>query len=159
VIRAFRVFRLLRVFKLAKIWRSFNELIGIFFYTASKIVYLSIIVGLCLVTYAILGKEIFAYKLSFDHENRPVVNDFDFSVARFQEGHSPDFNFDSFLNSFISVFIYITTQGWSGIYYNVARATEIHPIIPLLFFYSLYIVCKMILYQFFLAILLKEFDR
>ena len=140
------MFRLLRVFKLAKILRSFNELIGIFFFTASKIGYLSIIVGLCIVTYAVLCMEIFAYKLSFDNENRPLIDDYDFNKAQFKQGHSPDFNFDTFLNSLISVFIYTTTQGWSGIYYNVARFHNIHPLLPFSFFYSLYIVCKMILY-------------
>ena len=137
---------MLRVFKLAKFWHSFNQLIGIFFFTASKIGYLSIIVGLCLATYAILCREVFAYKLSFDSQNRPLVDDYDFTKARFREGHAPDFNFDTFLNSCISVFIYTTTQGWSGIYYNVARFPNIHPLLPFALFYSLYIVCKMILY-------------
>lgn len=71
-IRALRVFRLLRVFKLAKIWKSFHDLLNIFFFTATKIGYLTVILFLCLVTYAILGKEIFAYKLSFDYEGMPL---------------------------------------------------------------------------------------
>jgi hypothetical protein len=116
-IRALRVFRLLRVFKLARIWKSFHDLLNIFFFTLTKIGYLSVIVCLCLVTYAILGKEIFAYKLSFTPDGRPLEKDFDFENARFKEGFSPDFNFDTFLNSFFSVFLTITVTGWSDVYY------------------------------------------
>ena len=41
----------------------------------------------------------------------------------------------------------------------VQRAPGVHPILSLAFCYSLYIICRLVLYQFFLAILLKEFDK
>lgn len=145
-IRVLKVFRLLRVFKLAKIWRSFHELLNIFFFTLSKIAFLSMIVLLTIVAYAILAKEIYSYKLSFDVNENPIQNDYNFEKGMMMKGHSPDYNFDTFIDSFISVFIVLSAQGWSSIYYNVFRAEVIHPVVTILFFYSLYIFARMVLY-------------
>lgn len=59
--RALRVFRLLRVFKLAKVWKSFNYLLVTIYNTLRKIGYFSVILFLFLMSYAIVGKEFFAY--------------------------------------------------------------------------------------------------
>ena len=55
------MFRLLRVFKLAKVWKSFNYLLVTIYNTLRKIGYFSVILFLFLMSYAIVGKEFFAY--------------------------------------------------------------------------------------------------
>lgn len=79
-IRAIRVFRLLRMFKLAKSWKSFNETLNLLFETFKKVSYLICLLILFWMTYAILGKELFAFKMSFVDNDYPVVDDFDFTL-------------------------------------------------------------------------------
>jgi hypothetical protein len=109
--------------------------------------------------YALFGKEMYAYKVSFDNNNVNVPNDYDFETGAYRQGYAPDFNFDTFLNSFTTVFISVAVEGWSDIQYTFQRAHAVSPLLTLVFFYSLFIVSRMVLYQFFLAILLKEFDN
>jgi len=77
-IRALRVVRLLRLFKLAKTWKDFNELLNLLFLTLQKVAYLTCILLLFWVTFAILGKELFHHRLAFDATKRPIKNAFDF---------------------------------------------------------------------------------
>lgn len=59
--------------------------------------------------------ELFAYKAKLDPDTNYVdpVN-----------GESPTFNFDTFLNSFSLVFIFLTNDGTSAIYYNYYRSVS-----------------------------------
>lgn len=83
-IRALRVFRLLRMFKLAKTWKSFNELLNLLFLTLQKVMYLTGILLLFWITFAILGKELFSYRMAFDPNNKPVRNAYDFATGTYQ---------------------------------------------------------------------------
>jgi hypothetical protein len=47
-------------------------------------------------------------------------------------------NFDSFLNSIITVFIILTNDGWTGIYFNYYRASGSAS--SILYFMSLMII-------------------
>lgn len=145
-IRALRVFRLLRMFKLAKFWKSFGELLNLLFLTLNRIGYLTIIMVLFLCTYAILGKELFAYKLSFVDSDYPIQDDFDFSHARWREGAPPPFNFDSFGQSFNSVFLFFAVDGWSGVLHNALRMPGVNSFIAIGFFFTLFIFGNMVIY-------------
>ena len=57
--------------------------------------------------FAIIGKEIYAYKLSFDFNDSPLADDYDFEKGKFKRGYPPDFNFDTFFNSFTTAFLFI----------------------------------------------------
>jgi hypothetical protein len=70
------------MFKLAKFWNSFNELLNLLFETTKKIFYLTCIMILFWLTYAILGKELFAFKMSFVDRDYPVIDDFDFTLQK-----------------------------------------------------------------------------
>jgi hypothetical protein len=158
-IRALRVFRLLRMFKLAKFWTSFNQLINLLFELLGKIGFLTCILILFWLSFAILGKELFAFNFSFDEHDVPVVDDYDFENHVYLKGVPPDFNFDNFLQSLSSVFVYFTNDGWSGILHNALRMPGVSPLISLCFFFALYIVGNLVTYQLFRAILLREFDQ
>ena len=72
-------------------------------------------------------------------------------------GESPKYNFDHFMNSFTTVFIVLTNDGISGIFYNYYRA--VGAIAAILFFISLVIIGQKILLNLFIAILLENFDE
>ena len=83
-IRALRIFRLLRVFKLAKVWKSFSYLISTITNTIKKLTYFLVLVGLFLFIYVIIGKELYAFKMSFSADLVPIPKDYDFTNGKFK---------------------------------------------------------------------------
>jgi hypothetical protein len=64
--------------------------------------------------YALLGLELFAYKAKFDSDHKvDILN-----------GEPPINNFDTFFHSFLTVFVILTNDGWTGIYFDYYRATS-----------------------------------
>ena len=157
-IRALRVFRLLRMFKLAKTWKSFNELLNLLFLTMQKVAYLTCILLLFWLTFAILGKELFSYRMAFDINDQPVKDAFDYSTGTYAVGIPPNFNFDSILESIISVFLFFTSDGWSNILANALRMPGISNLLAIVFFFVLYIGGNLVIFNLFRAILMREFD-
>jgi hypothetical protein len=145
-IRALRIFRLLRVFKLAKVWKSFSYLISTISNTIKKLSYFLVLVWLFWFTYAIIGKEFFAFKSSFTNDLTPLKQDYDFTTGHFKEGYAPDFNFNTFLDSSITVFTCIAGGSWSTIFYDTMRSPDTSPYLTVPFFYTLYIGGKNILF-------------
>ena len=158
-IRALRVFRLLRMFKLAKTWKSFNELLNLLFMTLQKVAYLTCILVLFWLTFAILGKELFSHRMAFDADGQPVIDAFDYSTGIYTEGSAPDFNFDGILESITSVFLFFTGDGWSVILTDALRMPGISNPLAIVFFFSLYIGGNMVIVNLFRAILMREFDQ
>jgi voltage-dependent calcium channel L type alpha-1D len=105
----------LRVFKLAKTWKRFELLLETMANTLKDVATFSILLFLFIFIFSLLGMELFAHKIKFNEETDKVdlVN-----------GKSPSVNFDSFLNSFSLVFIVLTNDGTSSIYYNLYRAVS-----------------------------------
>ena len=60
--------------------------------------------------------ELFAYKVKFDADNKPVSMD--------EKGEYPASNFNTFLQAFYSVFIVLANDGWSAIYFDCYRAVS-----------------------------------
>jgi hypothetical protein len=54
-----------------------------------------VLVGLFLFIYVIIGKELYAFKMSFTAELAPIHKDYDFTNGKFKKGYTPDFNFDT----------------------------------------------------------------
>lgn len=119
---------------LSTLWRTLVD-IGSF----------TIVLFLFMFIYAILGMELFAENAKFTADKVDMDN-----------GKSIDQNFDSFLYSFTTVFVLLTQDGWSAIFYAYKRAMGNFR--ANLYFLSLYIVGPIILLNLFLAILLKNFD-
>ena len=68
----------------------------------------------------------------------------------------PDQNFDNFFNATVSVFILIANDGWTPIYFDHYRA--VGGVLATAYFLGTVIIGQWILFNLFLAILLKEFD-
>ena len=60
-----------------------------------------------------MGLELFAYKCKLDLDTLEMDP---------ENGVSPLYNFDTFINSFTLVFIILTNDGQSAVYYNYYRA-------------------------------------
>jgi len=159
IMQVFRIFRLLRVFKLARSWKTFNFFLKTIGNTLVKISSFTILLMLFMFMYAMLGMELFANKLRFDRSNKPV-NYYDPLNNNTSKHFSiPDSNFDSFLNAVLSVFIVIANDGWTVIYFDHYRTPAVGSTLSTIFFMSLVILGQMILFNLFLAILLKQFDE
>lgn len=107
-----RSFRLMRIFKLAKQWKRLDHLLKTIARTLNDIGTFSILMLLFLFSFALLGMELFANKVKFDKDgNLDLLN-----------GEAPNANYDNLLNAFTTVFIVLTADGWSGIYFAHRRA-------------------------------------
>ena len=96
--------------------------------------------------YTLLGMSLFAFNAKFD-ENGNVDS---------IHGTEKQINFDNFFNAFVTVFIILTNDGWSSIYYDYYRS--VGPIASTLYFVTLIIIGQKVLLNLFLAILLNKFD-
>lgn len=145
-ISAFRIFRLFRVLKLVKSWKKFQRLIGTIIRSLKDVSNFSVLLFLFIFVYTLLGRELFAYKVSFDEDG---------NFSRSKDAKSPRNNFDSFINAIITIFIVLTGEQWHKIMYDHYQYSKY---LALGFFISLIIMGQMILLNLFLAILLENFS-
>ncbi len=142
VISALRAFRVVRVFKLAKAWKRFHFILRTTWKTLVDVSTFTIVLFLFMIIFTILGMELFAYKAKFNERNELDMED----------GRSIMQNFDSFIWSFTTVFIVLTSDSWSMIwfaYYRAMRSWVITAYIQIIFYLG-----NRILLNLFLAILL-----
>jgi hypothetical protein len=145
---AIRTIRLLRIFKLARSWKRFEILIETLGRTLVDIATFSILLFLFIFTFALLGLEHFSHRAKFKEDSDIIDN---------LNGISPRYNFDKFFDSFTTVFILLTNDGMSTIFYNYYRA--VGAVAATIFFILLVIIGQKILLNLFIAILLENFDE
>jgi hypothetical protein len=68
----------------------------------------SILLLVFIFTYTVLGMELFAYKAKFDKNGNVDLSD---------NGTYIDSNFNTFFDAFLTVFVTLTGDTWSIIYY------------------------------------------
>eukprot|EP00347_Sterkiella_histriomuscorum_P011811 403371009 len=146
-ITALRAFRLIRIFKLAKSWKKFQNLLKTMIRTLKDVSTFSILLFLFMFIYSLLALEIFANRIKFNKDG----------VYDLENGHSTNTNFDNLINSFTTVFIILTNDGWAAIFYDCYRT--VGSTVSILFFISLIIFGQKIMLNLFLAILLENFDE
>ncbi len=95
--------------------------------TLADIATFSILLFIFIITFTLLGLELFANRAKFTDK-----------IIDQENGKSPVYNFDNFGNSFTTVFILLTNDGISSIFYDYYRAVGSIPAI--LFFISLVII-------------------
>lgn len=107
----------------------------------------SILLSLFIYTFSLLGMELFGNRVKFAEDlSLDLLN-----------GESPDSNFDTLTNAIATVFIVLTADGWSAIYFAHRRAVQ--NALPTGFFIILIIIGQRVLLNLFLAILLENFDE
>lgn len=91
--------------------------------------------------------DLFSYEARFNKENEIDL----------ENGEYPNQTINNFFEGFITVFIVLTNDGWSSIYFNYYRSTN--PILATCFFFSLLFIGQYILLNLFLSILIDRFEK
>lgn len=105
-VRIFRVFRVLRVARLLRGLKSMIQIINVISRSISSFIYLALLLLLFVFIYALLGMQIFGGAFT-DPEVVGTIR----------------YNYDSFLNAFITSFIMLTTENWNSIMFYAFSGT------------------------------------
>lgn len=92
-VSAMRAFRLFRIVKLARSWESLKLLIDSIAHTIAAIGNFTILLGLFMYVYSLLGMQFFAGSLYFGKDGNPDPN-----------GERPRAHFDDLLWAFVTIF-------------------------------------------------------
>ncbi|XP_049533955.1 muscle calcium channel subunit alpha-1-like isoform X5 [Anopheles darlingi] len=133
-----RCVRLLRVFKVTKYWQSLSNLVASLLNSIQSIASLLLLLFLFIVIFALLGMQVFGGKFNF---NSAV--------------DKPRSNFDSFVQSLLTVFQILTGEDWNMVMYDGIQAyggVASLGIIASIYFIILFICGNYILLNVFLAI-------
>jgi hypothetical protein len=152
-----RISRLVRVFKLARTWRSFNYFLTTIGNTMTKISSFIVLLALFLFMFTIVGMEMFSNTLRFNYNNEPIPYYSNSSNETSLIYSYPPYTFDTISDASMTVFVGLANDGWTTLYFNHARVNGLGAASA--FFISLVVLGQMILFNLFLAILLKEFDE
>ena len=107
----------------------------------------SVLLLLFIMTYSLLGMQLFAYKVKFNSN---------YEVDLSSSGTYPNSTFNTFLEACVSVFIVLANDGWTKIYFHHYIATD--EVAASIFFVSLVIIGQYILLNLFIAILIENFE-
>ena len=103
---AFRVFRVFRIARLLHKVPAMRQLLTTVFSSISGVVYLFVFAGVTLATGAIMFTALFARPYPPSPDVAQALNDGGYSM--YAGGDVPSFNFDTFMNSFLSMFLLAT---------------------------------------------------
>jgi len=106
---------------------------------------ISILILIFVFSYTLIGLELFAFKLP----QEKVEGFIDPIVYRS--------NFDTFIESFFSVFIVLVGDGWTDIYFDHYRNVDVFS--SSIFFMSLIILGQFILMNLFISVLIENFEQ
>ena len=133
-VRIFRVFRVLRMMRLLRGLKSMLQIINVIQRSISSFIYLTMLLLLFVFIYALLGMQIFGGGFTV-----PEV------VGTIR------YNYDSFLNAFITSFIMLTTENWNTIMFYAFSGTTSQALI-VVYFVSCIFIGNWMLLNLFLAL-------
>ena len=137
-----RSFRLLRVLKLAKAWKTLQDLIRTILAAISDVFVAGCLLLVIMVIFTFLGMEIFGGNWNADT----------FGSA----DEVPRANFDDFFNAFMAVFQVLTGENWNDLLWAGYKTTGT---LGWAYFIALTFVGNYMIFNLFLAILLSKFDE
>ena len=77
-----------------------------------------VILALFLFIFTIIGMELFANTIRLNYDNEPIPY---YSGELVMSNSYPAYNFDSFGDAVVTVFVVLANDGWSTIFYDHAR--------------------------------------
>ena len=160
-ISALRTFRVFRLLKLARRWRRLNSLLKTVVAALQSGVYFMLLMCLFVFIYTLVGMQLFANRFYFDTWTHDSIS-FDKIISAnasvvFPHGYyRPRSHFDTFTRSIFTIFQVLTTEDWDVVMFDARRAVGRE--YATLYFVSLTIVGTFVLLDFFIAILLNEFN-
>merc|ERR1719411_66351 len=136
-----RSFRLLRVFKLAKSWKSLNDILTIMMNTVGALSNLTFVLCIIIFIFAVMGMQLFG-------------KDYESNVCRWDGCAMPRWNFTDFMHSFMIVFRVLCGEWiesmWDCIFVSGKAC------IP--YFMATVLVGNLVILNLFLALLLSSFS-
>ena len=114
-------------------------------HTLAAIANFTILLGLFIYVYSLLGMQFFSGKIKFDENDMYSEN-----------GESPWGNFDTILNAIISIFCILVGENWNAFMYDAIRSVGW---LSSVYFISLVVFGNIVMLNLFLAILLGNFDE
>ena len=167
-VTAVRTVRIFRLFKLAKSWQTLQDLLVSMVNSMKSAMYFMVLMMLFTFIYALVGMQIFSNALYFDALTNKAVSLSDVIVmyeahessADAGDLYKPDWyrprtNFDSLGHSLFAVIQVLSGEDWNKVMYGCIRAKGD---IARGYFISLIALGSMVLLDFFLAILLSDFE-
>ncbi|CAH1784487.1 unnamed protein product [Owenia fusiformis] len=133
-----RCARLLRIFKVTRYWSSLRNLVASLLNSMRSIASLLLLLFLFIVIFALLGMQLFGGRFNFE-----------------ETAEKPRSNFDTFIQSLITVFQILTGEDWNVVMYDGIKAyggVNTIGVIICLYFVFLFICGNYILLNVFLAI-------
>lgn len=115
--------------------------------------YFAVLFGLFLFVYIIIGMQFFANRFRFDQHGHPITKIYSEEWSNAYE--VPFSNFDTFSNSFGTVFSVCTFDNWDQVMFSLVRSSG--PA-SLLYLFSMVLVGSYIVFNLFFAILLGNFS-
>lgn len=134
--RIFRTFRVLRVTKLLRVLSFMKVIISVVTKSMESFVYIALLLILFIIIYALIGCQIYAGQLD------PALRS----------------NFDSFSQSFITVFQILTLENWQEILFATLHSS-VSKAITIFYLVSWIFIGNLSLLNLFLAILLDGFSN
>lgn len=125
---------------------SLKLLIDSIAHTLAAIANFTILLGLFIYVYSLLGMQFFSGKIKFNE-----LDQYDL-----ENGRSPRGNFDTLLNAIISIFIILVGDNWNIFMYDGIRSVGW---LSTLYYISLVVFGNIVMLNLFLAILLGNFDE
>lgn len=162
VLRAFRIFRLL---KLVRSVPSLRRILTTLVNSIKSVFYLFTLLLLMMVIFALLGMELFGGfyprpEFNYTESQMPFVWS-KYTITWEQDEPITRYNFDSFGDAFLSIFVVLSGENWNEIYFAQHRATwdeSSRYFFATFYFLVLFVVGNLLLFNLFIAILLSNFD-
>jgi len=163
-VTAVRTVRVFRLFKLAKAWKSLQELLLSIAKSLQSAVYFVVLMLLFIFIFAIIGMQNFANVLYFDSLSNDAIALKDVQAMYAADNstiyrptwYRPRSNFDSFIHAVFVVFQILSLEDWNVVMYNCVRAQGS---MSRVYFIAVVALGSMVLLNFFLAILLSDFEE
>jgi len=162
VLRAFRIFRLL---KLVRSVPSLRRILATLINSIRSVFYLFLLVLLMMLIFALLGMELFGGfyprpEYNYTETQMPFVWQ-KYTITWEEDEPMTRYNFDSFGDAFLSIFVVLSGENWNEIYFSQHRATwdeSTRYFFATFYFLILFVVGNLLLFNLFIAILLSNFD-
>ena len=149
----FRSLRLFRIFKMARRWKSLQNLLRTMTETVQLIGNFAIFLLLFIFIYSLIGMQLFANRMHFHPATGLAVH---ISDEEYNTSLVPRSHFDNLITAMTTVFQLLSGENWNSVMYDGWRATSWTAVI---YFLSLVMFGCFIVMNLFLAILLKSFDN
>lgn len=156
--QALRALRLLRVIKLARSWTKLQDILAKTVKSLKDISNFSVLLGLFMYIYALLGMELFANNVRYTLDDEVIDNVVEY-VAEDKIMIAPRMSFDDISKALTTIFCEIMGEDWNVYMYTYVRPQKgAMRYLVMGYFLSIMVIGNIMLLSLFTAILLQNFE-